>query len=142
MNGDGTLLSEDRFDEKPMVTIPLKTDNNVVTPDQIACQIDSYTNPILGKKMVPVNLMHGNMDLEYTEVEFDGVTAMVKYNSGENDWPDGGQSFLVMSMSDKKGSSANSSMYDIQLKSQSGPINVLHLDTIEKQVLLQCWIPK
>ena len=57
------------------------------------------------------------------------------------DWPDGGQSFLIMSMNDENGSSVNSSMYDIQLKSQSGPINVLHLDTLEKQVRLQCWIP-
>ena len=71
-----------------------------------------------------------------------GVTAMVTYNSGK-DGPqltDDGQSFLIMLMNDENGSSVNSSMYDYQLKSQSGPINVLHLDTTEKQVRLQCWV--
>jgi len=114
------------------------TDHEIMIMEQLKCQIDSFTSQNLGEKMVPINFMGGNMDRDFTEVEFDGVTAMVKYNSGENDWPDGGQSFLVMSMNDEDGSSVNSSMYDIQLKSQSGPINVLHLNTLEKQVRLQC----
>jgi len=150
--GWGTLLSGDGIDDKHTdptsslqqdIAISIQKDNNgVITPDQIKCQIDSYTSTILGKKMVPVNIMHGNEVLEYAEVVFDGVTAMVTYNSGK-DGPqltDDGQSFLIMLMNDENGSSVNSSMYDYQLKSQSGPINVLHLDTTEKQVRLQCWV--
>ena len=150
--GWGTLLSDDGIDDKhtdPVsslqedIAISIQKDNNgVITSDQIKCQIDSYTSTILGKKMVPVNIMHGNEVLEYTEIVFDSVTATVTYNSGKDGFQltDGGQSFLIMLMNDENGSSVNSSMYDYQLKSQSGPINVLHLDTTEKQIRLQCWI--
>ncbi len=152
--GWGTLLSGNVVDGKHAdsasslpedVAISIKNDDNaIVAPDQIACQIDSYADTDLETKLVPVNIMNGNgKGPKLTSVIFDGVTVMVKYSTGEgpHQMGDSRQTFLAMTMNDESGLSTHSVLYDYRLKMQSGPINVLHLDTLEKQVRLQCWIP-
>ena len=123
---------------------PIRTNrNNAVSPEHITCEIDSYTGAASGSKRVPVNLERGAEATEPSRVVFQGVTATVRYNTGENmllgneyDEPP----FLFMMMTDDSGALVYDVTYGYYPKEQSGPIDILHFDTIDKQLRLQCWI--